>query len=49
MSMPWHEGRRLVSNEEYDLRWDILVGKKKMSKKEFDKKIERIRKKTGKP
>jgi len=49
MSVPWKEGRQLVSNEEYDFRWAYMRAKKKMSKKKFDKKIKEIRKRTRKP
>ena len=45
----WPEGKQLVSNEEYDLRWAYMQGEIKMSLKEFNKKIRKIRKKTGKP
>lgn len=49
MSVPWKEGKRLVSNEEYDLRWDVMTGKVKPSDEELAKRIKEIRERTGKP
>ena len=45
----WPEGKQLISDEEKDLRWDWLEGKFKGTLAEFNKKIEEIRKHTGKP
>lgn len=49
MGVDWKEGKRLVSNEEYDYRWWYYKTKKKPSLAEFNKKIKEIRKRTGKP
>lgn len=49
MGVPWKEGKRMVSNEEYDLRWNVIMGKIKISVKEFRKRIREIRERTGKP
>jgi len=49
MSVPWKEGRQLVSNEEISLRWDVMQGKVKLSDTEFEKRIKEIRKRTKKP
>ena len=49
MSVPWHEGKQLISNEEKDLRWEWYEGKFKGTLAEFNKRIKEIRIKTGKP
>lgn len=49
MSVPWKEGKQLISNEEKNLRWDLLQGKIKLSDAEFNKRIKEIRKRTRKP
>ncbi|GAG89656.1 unnamed protein product [marine sediment metagenome] len=49
MAVPWHEGKRLVSNEEYDLRWAYMQSEIRMSLEEFNEKIKEIRERTGKP
>jgi len=40
---------RLISDEEYYLRWDYQTGILDITEEEFDKKIKEIREKTGKP
>ena len=45
----WPEGRQCVSNEEKDLRWEWFKDRFKGTLAEFNKKIAKIRKKTGKP
>ena len=38
-----------ISQEEYNLRWDLAQGKIKLSDEEFKKRIKEIRKRTRKP
>lgn len=49
MSVPWKEGKQLVSNEEKDLRWLWYEGKFKGTLEDFNKQIKEIRRKTRKP
>jgi len=49
MSVPWKEGRQMVSNEEKDLRWEYYKGRFKGTLAEFNKQITEIRERTGKP
>lgn len=49
MSVPWKEGRQMVSNEEKDLRWKWYKGEYKGTLEDFNKEIDEIRKRTGKP
>lgn len=49
MSVPWKEGKQLISNEEKDLRWEWYEGKFEGTLEDFNKQIAEIRKRTGKP
>lgn len=49
MSVPWKEGKQCVSNDEKDLRWKWYEGKFKGTLEEFNKQINEIRARTGKP